>query len=265
MQALKGKVALITGAARGQGAAEARMFAKAGASVVVCDVLDSQGRDLVKSIQSDGGKADYVHLDVSLEADWQAALAHATKQHGALHVLVNNAGVALRGAGVVTTSLADWQRVLNINLTGAFLGIRACAPLMRDSGGGSIINIGSAAGMTGHFATAYSTSKWGLRGLTKAAAFELAKWKIRANAVHPGIVQTDMTAGSDDFIAAMTTNTALGRPGEAEDVARLVFFLASDESSFITGADIPVDGGLVDLGAYGAVFRQVLDSPKRAI
>ncbi len=265
MFSLEGKVALITGAARGQGAAEARLFAKAGATVLIGDLLKEPGQALAKQIMADGGKAEYVELDVTAESAWRAVVAHAANRYGGLHILVNNAGVSLRGKGMITTTLAEWNRVMNVNLTGAFLGIQACAPLMRDSGGGSIINIGSAAGMTGHFATAYSTAKWGLRGLTKSAAFELAEWKIRANAVHPGIVQTPMVEQSPDFVAAMTRLTPLGRTGQSEDVASVVLFLASDAARFVTGADIPADGGLVDLGMYSAVVRDVKQSPNKAI
>jgi 3alpha(or 20beta)-hydroxysteroid dehydrogenase len=265
MFTLEGKIALITGGARGQGAVEARLFAKAGATVLIADVLKEPGQALAQSIKAAGGKAEYIELDVTSEAAWGAAVAHAKKTHGGLHILVNNAGVSLRGKGVINTSLADWNRILNVNLTGAFLGIQACAPLMRDSGGGSIINIGSAAGMTGHFATAYSTAKWGLRGLSKSAAFELAEWNIRSNAVHPGIVQTPMVEQSPDFVAAMTRLTPLGRTGQSEDVASVVLFLASDAARFITGADIPADGGLVDLGMYSAVVRDVKQSANKAI
>ncbi len=265
MFTLDGKIALITGGARGQGAVEARLFAKAGATVLIADVLKEPGEALAKDIRAASGKAEYVELDVTSEAAWKSAVAHAKKAHGGLHILVNNAGVSLRGKGVITTSLADWTRVLNVNLTGAFLGIQACAPLMRDAGGGSIINIGSAAGMTGHFATAYSTAKWGLRGLSKSAAFELAEWNIRSNAVHPGIVQTPMVEQSPDFVAAMTRLTPLGRTGQSEDVASVVLFLASDAARFITGADIPADGGLVDLGMYSAVVRDVKQSANKAI
>ncbi|MSQ19798.1 MAG: SDR family oxidoreductase [Betaproteobacteria bacterium] len=265
MFTLEGKIALITGGARGQGAVEAKLFANVGATILIADVLKEPGQALAQSIKAAGGKAEYVELDVTSESAWTAAVAHAKKVHGGLHILVNNAGVSLRGKGMITTSLADWNRVLNINLTGAFLGIQACAPLMRDSGGGSIINIGSAAGMTGHFATAYSTAKWGLRGLSKSAAFELAEWNIRSNAVHPGIVQTPMVEQSPDFVAAMTRLTPLGRTGQSEDVASVALFLASDAARFITGADIPADGGLVDLGMYSAVVRDVKQSANKAI
>ena len=194
------KTVLITGGARGQGAAEARLFAKAGANVIIADVQDGEGSALAKEI---GGKAKYRHLDVSNESDWQNAIRFTHESFGALHVLVNNAGIALRGKNMGATTREDWERVLGVNLTGPFLGIRAAAPLIRDSGGGAIVNTGSTAGINGHFAAAYSAAKWGLRGLTKSAAMEYAEWKIRVNAVHPGILRTAMTEGSDAFVSAM--------------------------------------------------------------
>jgi NAD(P)-dependent dehydrogenase (short-subunit alcohol dehydrogenase family) len=146
--------------------------------------------------------------------------------------------------------------VLDVNLTGPFLAMRALAPLMRDSGGGSIINVGSAAGMTGHFSAAYSASKWGLRGITKVAAMEFAPWNVRVNAIHPGIVNTALVPGDTAFPQAMTRFTPLGRAAEVEDIAPLVLFLAGDGARFITGSDFPVDGGLVDLGVYDAVAKE---------
>lgn len=175
---------------------------------------------------------------------------------GSLHVLVNNAGVSLRGVDLAHTSRADWDRVLAVNLTGPFLGIKAAAPVIRDSGGGSIVNIGSTAGINGHFAAAYSASKWGLRGLTKAAAMEYADWNIRVNAVHPSIVPTPMVEDADAFVEAMESVTALKRSASLEDVAHAVMFLASDEAGYLTGLDLPVDGGFTELGVYRQVWRR---------
>lgn len=254
---LTGKVALVTGASGGQGAAEARLIAAAGATVIVCDVQDDAGEAVAQDIRSNGGMAEYRHLDVTRAEEWEAAIADAGKRHGGLHILVNNAGIALRGVTLVTTPQSEWERVLAVNLTGPFLGTKAAAPLIRDSGGGAIVNTGSTAGLNGHFAAAYSASKWGIRGLTKAAAMEFADWNIRVNAIHPGIVDTAMVAGSDDFVAAMQGVTALRRAATADDVARVVLFLVSDQSGYITGADIPVDGGFTALGVYREVFRRV--------
>jgi 3alpha(or 20beta)-hydroxysteroid dehydrogenase len=250
------RTVLITGGSRGQGAAEARLFAAAGARVVVADVLDGEGRALVQAIRQAGGTADYCHLDVASEPDWRAAVAFTEATFGALHVLVNNAGVSLRGVDLANTSRADWERVLAVNLTGPFMGIKAAAPLMRAAGGGAIINIGSTAGINGHFAAAYSASKWGLRGLTKAAAMEYADWNIRVNAVHPSIVPTPMVESSDRFVEAMEQVTALGRGASLADVAHAVMFLASEEASFLTGIDLPVDGGFSALGTYRQVWRR---------
>jgi 3alpha(or 20beta)-hydroxysteroid dehydrogenase len=252
----KNKTVLITGSSRGQGAAEARLFAQAGARVVVADVLDAEGGALVQSIRADGGTADYRHLDVSNEQEWADAVAFAKSAFGGLHVLVNNAGISLRGVDLASTSRTDWDRVLAVNLTGPFLGIRAAAPVIRDSGGGAIVNIGSTAGINGHFAAAYSASKWGLRGLTKAAAMEYADWKIRVNAVHPSIVPTPMVAGADKFVEAMEHVTALERSASLDDVANAVMFLASEEAGYLTGIDLPVDGGFTELGVYRQVWRR---------
>jgi 3alpha(or 20beta)-hydroxysteroid dehydrogenase len=257
-QNFKNKTVLITGGSRGQGAAEARTFAGAGAQVVIADVLDAEGGALAQSIRAAGGRADYRRLDVANEQDWRDAVAFVTATFGSLHVLVNNAGVSLRGVDLAHTSRADWDRVLAVNLTGPFLGIKAAAPVIRDSGGGSIVNIGSTAGINGHFAAAYSASKWGLRGLTKAAAMEYADWNIRVNAVHPSIVPTPMVEGADAFVEAMEYVTALERSASLEDVAHAVMFLASDEAGYLTGLDLPVDGGFTELGVYRQVWRRAI-------
>jgi 3alpha(or 20beta)-hydroxysteroid dehydrogenase len=249
-----GKVVLITGASRGQGAAEARLFAQAGARVIAADVLDAEGAALVDTIRQAGGSAEYRHLDVTSERDWAETIAFAKARFGGLHVLVNNAGVSLRGVDLEHTTRADWERVLTVNLTGVFLGIRAAAPLLRESGGGAIVNIGSTAGINGHFAAAYSASKWGLRGLTKAAAMEYADARIRVNAVHPSIVPTPMVSGSANFVEAMEHVTPLARSASLEDVAQAVMFLASDEAGYLTGIDLPVDGGFTELGTYRQVW-----------
>jgi 3alpha(or 20beta)-hydroxysteroid dehydrogenase len=252
----KDKTVLITGGSRGQGAMEARMFAQAGARVIIGDVVEDEGAALAKSIRDDGGQCEFRKLDVANEKDWDAAAGFAKDKCGGLHVLVNNAGVSLRGVNIAQTTRADWDRILAVNLTGCFLGIRAAAPLMRDAGGGAIVNIGSTAGINGHFAAAYSAAKWGLRGLTKAAAMEYAEHKIRVNTVHPSILETAMTAGSDSFVNAMVSATPLGRAASVEDIARAVMFLASDDAGFLTGIDLPVDGGFTELGVYRTVWRR---------
>lgn len=260
-QKLKDKTALVTGASGGQGAAEARLFAKAGARVILADVQDDLGEAQAQAIRDAGGDARYLHLDVADPASWQGAIDTIKSDLGALHVLVNNAGVALRGGRIANTSLEDWNRVIAVNLTGPFLGIQTASPLIRDSGGGAIVNTGSIAGMTGHFATAYSTSKWGIRGITKSAAMELREWGIRVNTVAPGLVMTPLVEGSDDFIDALGDQTPMQRGAEPEEIASVVLFLACDDSSYITGHDIAVDGGFLDFGGYNRVINQVMAQP----
>ena len=255
MNKLAGKVAVVTGGAQGQGAAEAALFAQNGAHVVIADVKENEGLALAESIKRDGGSAQFVNLDVTEQAQWDKLEAALREGPGRLDVLVNNAGIAFR-YGLMLTTEEDFRRVLSVSLIGPFLGIRTLAKLIRDTGGGSIINVGSAAGMTGHFSAAYGSSKWGLRGLTKVAGMEFASWNIRVNAIHPGIVNTALVPGDTAFPQAMTAHTPLGRAAEPDDIAPVVLFLASDDSRFITGTDIAVDGGLVELGVYNAVTKE---------
>ena len=246
---LAGKVVLITGASGGQGLAEARLFVSEGASVMLCDVRDAPGRALASEL----GRAAYRRLDVTDETAWRKVVAHTRKTFGALHVLVNNAGVVAR-EGIMDTSAAEWSRVIDINLTGALYGMRACAPAIRDSGGGAIVNISSTAGLTAHFGAAYTASKWGLRGLTKTAAAEFAPWSIRVNSVHPGqVADTGMAAsGGAAHAQAGSRVVPMGRPARAEEIARLVLFLASDDASYVTGAEVSVDGGMIAAGIITA-------------
>lgn len=255
MPELTGRTVVITGAAGGQGAEEARLLARHGAHVVATDVVEGAGREVVESLTAEGHSAQFHPLDVSSRDSWEALRDHLVERGLALHALVNNAGIAHR-FGLMETSLERFEQVLAVNLAGPFLGMQALAPLMRASGGGSIVNIGSAAGMTGHFSAAYSSSKWGLRGLSKVAAMELAPWGIRVNSVHPGIVNTAIVPGDTAFPAAMTRYTPLGRAAEVGDIAPVVLFLCSDAAAFMTGTDVNVDGGLVDIGIYDAVAKE---------
>jgi len=247
MGRLAGKVSLITGGAGGQGLAEAAVFAREGARVYLADIVD----DGPAAAKRFGDSVSYIRLDVTEPEDWRAAVAAIEAESGRLDVLVNNAGVVGRGT-LESTGIAEWKRVLDINVTGAFLGMAAVTPLMRRQRSGSIINIGSMAAMEGYPAIPYSASKWALRGLSKTAAMELANWGVRVNAVHPGLVDTPMITNPvhNDAVRAMTP---MGRSAAPEEIAAVVLFLASDEASYVTGIDMPVDGGFT----AGAGIRQV--------
>ncbi|HEY5150687.1 MAG TPA: glucose 1-dehydrogenase [Mycobacterium sp.] len=232
------KVAIITGGAQGMGAADARMLVAEGAKVVIGDILDEPGQALADEL---GDAAHYVHLDVSDEGQWQAAVGTAVTEFGKVNVLVNNAGI-VEVAPLKSLDVDKWNRVLAVNLTGAMLGIKAVLGPMKDAGGGSIINVSSIEGMRGaSWVHSYVASKWGLRGLTKSAALELASDNIRVNSLHPGFIRTPMTEHFPDDMVG----TPLGRPGKPEEIATFVVFLASDESSFSTGSEFVVDGGLI--------------------
>jgi len=244
---LEGKVALISGGARGQGAVEARMFASEGAKVVIGDILDDLGRQVEAEIAVVGGDITYVHLDVTSEADWEDAVRTAVDNYGGLNILVNNAGILIR-ANVEDTTEEDWDRIMDINAKGVFLGTKASIPAMRDAGGGSIINISSVAGLQGSpQSAAYSSTKGAVRILTKSTAIQYAKENIRCNSVHPGIIYTDMTSDSLDTEEGQRNwmnRVPIGRLGQSEDVANGVLFLASDESSYMTGSELVIDGGI---------------------
>jgi 3alpha(or 20beta)-hydroxysteroid dehydrogenase len=232
------KVALITGGARGMGAADARMLVKEGAKVVIGDILDDEGQALADEL---GDAARYIHLDVSSADDWTAAVEIALSSFGKLNVLVNNAGIVQVGP-LKTLDVARWQKVLDVNLTGPMLGTKAVIGPMIEAGGGSIINVSSIEGLRGAaYVHSYVASKWGLRGLTKSSALELASSNIRVNSIHPGFIRTPMT----EHLPEDMVQTPLGRPGTPDEVATFVVFLASDESSFSTGSEFVVDGGLV--------------------
>ena len=244
---LEGKVALITGGARGQGAAEAMLFAREGAKVVIADVLDREGMAVAAEIAELGGEALYVHLDVSSETDWRQAVDTVVSSYGKLDVLVNNAAI-WRGGNVADTSSEQWDQVLAINAKGAFLGTKLAIPQMRDAGGGSIVNISSTAGLVGsRTSTAYSASKGAVRLLTKSTAVQYGAEGIRANSIHPGPIDTAMgdqvwpDAGSREETIERTVLKRLGTP---DDIANGALFLASDESSFMTGTELVIDGGL---------------------
>ncbi len=244
---LQGKVTLISGGSRGMGAVEAALFAKEGAKVVVGDVLEDEGRNLVEKICGESGDAIFVRLDVTSETDWEAAVSEALNRYGKLNVLVNNAGVSARGS-IEETTVADWDRVMDINAKGVFLGTRAVIPEMRKVGGGSIVNISSQLGLVGmkESSPQYQASKGAVRLFTKSAAIQYASEGIRVNSVHPGPIVTPMTEARRSDAAVqrlMVSRIPLGRYGESEDVAFGVLYLASDESSFVTGSELVIDGG----------------------
>jgi 3alpha(or 20beta)-hydroxysteroid dehydrogenase len=248
MGRLDGKVALISGAARGQGAAEARLFVAEGARVLLGDVLDAEGKEVAAEL---GEAAAFTHLDVTDEGSWQAGVDEAESRFGPIDVLVNNAGVLSFGA-IDQIELAEFQRVLQVNLQGVFLGIKSVVPSMERAGGGSIVNTSSSAGLQGlPMLGSYVASKWGVRGLTKTAAADLGHRGIRVNSIHPGGVDTPMIAGSDTT-GRSYQRMPIPRIGRADEVARAVLFLASDEASYTTGAELAIDGGVTctDPGLY---------------
>ena len=249
MGRLDGKVALISGAARGMGQAEARLFADEGAKVAVCDVIDDEGKAVAQAI---GDSSLYQHLDVTDEDHWEKAVSATTEAFGKLDILINNAGIA-EAAPLAEMTLDSYRRVTEVNQTGVFLGMRAAIAPMTAAGGGSIINISSIDGMVGmNNLMSYIASKWAVRGMTKAAAMELGPAGIRVNSIHPGFILTSMGGGEDidpalihGVLNAHTERLApLGRSGLPEEIAKLALFLASDDSSYSTGSEFVADGGL---------------------
>lgn len=243
MSKLDGKVALITGGARGQGADEARLFASEGAKVVLTDVLDDEGKQMASEI---GNAATFHHHDVTKEAEWTSVVAAVLSEHGQLDVLINNAGIVAISPLVMTTE-EDYRRVIDVNQVGTFLGMKAVVPHMIERQRGSIINISSVAGLMGSPGLlAYSASKWAVRGMTKAVALEVAPFGVRVNSIHPGIIDTAML---DEFekwgiMDTVMSRVPMGRRAEAVEVARLALYLASDDSGYSTGSEFIVDGGM---------------------
>lgn len=241
---LDGKVALVSGAARGQGAAEARLFAELGARVVVGDRLEDEGRAVADEL---GAHGRFARLDVTQRADWDGAVASAVEAWGRLDVLVNNAGIAPAGVDLQDTPEALMRQVIDVNLMGVLFGMQAVFPAMRDPGGGSIVNISSTAGMRGvNRAIPYAATKWAVRGMTKTAALEYGPHGIRVNSVHPGVIDTAMVGWAQLDASARRTvvgDLPIARIGTVDEVAKMVAFLASDASSYSTGAEFVVDGG----------------------
>ncbi|PCJ19634.1 MAG: 3-alpha-hydroxysteroid dehydrogenase [Gammaproteobacteria bacterium] len=245
MTQLEGKVAIISGGARGQGEAEARLFVERGAKVVITDVLDNEGEKVAKDLKD---KALYLHQDVTQEESWESVVKMTQEHFGKVDILVNNAGI-LRLAPLAMTSLEDYMATINVNQVGVFLGMKAVVPAMTQAGGGSIVNISSIDGLVGmSMAVSYVASKFAVRGMTKVAALELGQFGIRVNSIHPGGVDTkmlDMDGVNVDAGSGFFSRVPLGRVGQAEDIAKLACFLASEESAYSTGSEFTVDGGML--------------------
>jgi NAD(P)-dependent dehydrogenase (short-subunit alcohol dehydrogenase family) len=246
---LGGKVAMITGGAHGMGQSEAVLFAREGAIVVVADVMEADGRQVAAKINADGGKAQFVKLDVSSELDWQEAVRTTTGAFGRLDILVNNAGIS-GSHDPDTLSTSAWDTLLNINAKGVFLGMKHAVPAMRQGGGGAIVNISSISGIVGqdNLHMGYNASKGAVRTMTKSAAVQFAKDGVRVNSVHPGFLppmRTSKTSADPAWRKPLLDAVPMKREGRVEEVAYAVLFLASDEASYITGAELVVDGGFV--------------------
>jgi 3alpha(or 20beta)-hydroxysteroid dehydrogenase len=242
MGRVAGKVVVVTGGARGQGAAEVEALAREGATVLATDVLDAEGHALAGRLAADGLQVTYLPLDVRDRQAWDALAAYLEEHHGRVDALVNNAGVAARER-IPDVDPEVWQRTFDINVTGPLHGIQALVPLMR--AGASIVNVCSVAAMAGHVAAAYTASKWALRGLTRTASLELGGRGIRVNAVMPGLIETPlMASASPAFTSAALAEIPLGRTGTPADIAPLMVYLVSDESAYVNGAELVVDGGL---------------------
>jgi len=248
MGKLDGKVALISGGARGQGAAEATTFAREGAKVVFGDIRDSEGQKVEAAIHAAGGQATYVHLDVTNETDWKAAVDTATSRYGALTILINNAAIVIPRVPIEERTAAEWDRVMAVNAKGVFLGTKYAIPAMRRAGGGSIVNISSVAGIgqSLHQEPAYAASKGAIRIFTKVTASQHAKEGIRCNSVHPGPVDTEMLHSAmpdPEALRRRLQRVPLGRMGTVDEVVAAVLYLASDDSSYVTGSELVIDGG----------------------
>ena len=247
MGRLENKVALISGGSRGMGAAEAKMFAAEGAHVVIADILEDEGRKTASKIAETGARCLFTNLDVLKASDWESAISTVTSAFGKLDILVNNAGVTSRMM-LLETSEPEWDRVMDINTKGTFLGIKTAIPAMKYSGGGSIVNISSQMRLVGadYISPQYQASKGAVRILTKSVAIQYASDNIRCNSIHPAPIETDMTADirdDADSFQDMLRRIPMGRYGKPEEVAYAVLYLASDESSFVTGSEVVVDGG----------------------
>ncbi|MGY0694115.1 glucose 1-dehydrogenase [Virgibacillus sp. FSP13] len=241
MDRLNGKVAIITGGARGMGASHARLFVREGAKVMIADILKEEGQALAAEL---GENAKFIKLDVTKEANWEEVVTATEKEFGPVNVLVNNAGISMNKS-IEEISVEEYRKIIDINQVSVFLGMKAVITSMKKTDGGSIVNISSMNGLVGG-AVGYTDSKFAVRGMTKAAALGLAHYGIRANSVHPGVIETPMIAQADskDVINEFAKHIPIGRVAKPEEVSNLVLYLASDESSYSTGSEFVVDGGL---------------------
>ena len=250
MGRLDGKVAIISGGARGQGAVETELFAMEGAKVIFGDVQDEDGRKVEAKVAELGGDVEYVHLDVTSEEDWRRAVELAESKYGRLDILVNNAGISMRHSDMDVSS-DDWDTMMDVNAKGVFLGVKYAIPAMQRTGGGSIVNISSIAGILGRplASPAYSASKGAVRVFTKSTAGRFASEGIRCNSIHPGPIDTDMIRAATNSIRPETRvgEIPIGRLGQPEDVAYGALYLASDEASFVTGSELVIDGGVSNI------------------
>jgi len=249
-----GRTVVVTGASSGMGRAEALALSGRGAKVWVTDVATPAGEALAEEIGSTGTPARFVPLDVTDPRAWERLAARIDEEDGRLDGLVNNAGVSHR-FGIVDTSVEDWRRVVDVNLSGVFYGMKLMAPLLERAGAASVVNVSSTAGMAGYFAAAYSASKWGVRGLSKVGSLEFAESGIRVNSIHPGLVDTPLLrSGSDAFVDESLRSVPAGRVARPEEIAEAVVFLLSDRARYITGTEIVVDGGLTSGGLYHRIL-----------
>lgn len=252
----RGKTVVVTGAGSGMGRVESLMLARRGAKVWVTDISAATGEAVVGEILAGGGRADFHPLDVTSFESWSEMTRLIEAADGTLDGLVNNAGVSHR-AGIEDTTIEAWHRVMEINLSSVFYGMKACAPLL-EPGGGSIVNVSSIAGMLGYFAAGYGASKWGVRGLSKVGALEFAEHQVRVNSIHPGLVDTPLLhSGSSTFVDTSLKSVPAGRVADAEEIAESVAFLLSDAARYITGTEIVVDGGLTSGGIYHRITGEL--------
>jgi 3alpha(or 20beta)-hydroxysteroid dehydrogenase len=260
---LAGRTVLVTGAAGGMGRAEALALGAEGARVWVADLAEEGGEEVAARIRAEGGSARSARLDVRDPAGWRELCDRIGREDGRLDGLVNNAGVSHR-FGIEDTADEDWRRVVDVNLSGVFYGMKYTAPLLRGSGSASVVNVSSVAGMTGYFAAGYGASKWGVRGLSKVGALEFAGAGVRVNSLHPGLVDTPLLrSGADDFVDESLRSVPAGRVAGADEIAEVVLFLLSDASRYVTGAEVVVDGGLTSGGLYHRITGALREGGER--